>query len=69
MLDDLKALQKREGSSLSRLASTLLAEALNERQRNETSVKSCNLRWNRSDLGARVDMADKDAVYRILDEG
>jgi hypothetical protein len=66
VIDGLKALQKTEKRSLSRIASRLLAEALDR----QTSVpkKPASLTWTARKMGARIDLADKDAVYRILDQ-
>jgi hypothetical protein len=63
VLQDLKRLQKREGKSLGRLASDLLASAL-RRQGREPSP---SFRWVSHPMGARVNLADKEAVHAALD--
>ena len=67
VLDGLKALQKRERRSLSQLASELLADALDARRKGQQPNPS-KLSWNTAPMQARVDLRDKDAVNRILDE-
>lgn len=67
ILRDLKALQKREGKSLGKLISELLAEVLNQRQRTERA-ESPRFRWNEAPMDALVNLEDKDAVWRALDE-
>lgn len=64
LLRELKELQKKDGRSLGRIVSQLLAEALALRK---TSRKGARFAWTARPLGARVDLSDKDAVYRILD--
>ena len=64
VLKQLKELQKREGGTLGGLVSRLLAEALARRPRRKTKP---TLRWKARPMAARVDLADKDAVYAILD--
>jgi hypothetical protein len=67
ILRDLKRLQKREGKSLGRLVSDLLADAL-ARLRSEADQEPPDFVWRSQPMHARVDLADKDAVYAILDE-
>jgi hypothetical protein len=64
VLKELKELQKREGGTLGGLVSRLLAEALARKPRREPKPA---LQWKARPMGARVDLADKDAVYAILD--
>jgi hypothetical protein len=63
ILQDLKRLQKREGKSLGRLVSDLLASAMRRRARDAPRP----FRWVSQPMGARIDLADKEAVYRALD--
>ena len=63
VLQDLKRLQKREGKSLGRLASDLLASALGRR----THEPQRPFRWVSQAMGARIDLADKEAVSGALD--
>lgn len=63
VLRELKARQRREGKSLGELASELLARALSQPRASSTP-----LRWTAGALGARVDLEDKEALRRALDE-
>ncbi len=65
ILKDLKRLQKREGKSLGRLISDLLAEAL-ARKRAARS-QPVPFRWASRSMRARVDLSDKDALYAALE--
>ena len=67
VLAALKALQKKEKRSLSRIASELLADALNAK-RKAGQAKRVSFSWNSSAMGARVDLQVKESVYKILDE-
>ena len=64
ILRDLKRLQRKEGKSLGRLVSDLLARALEK----EGAPKSQPFHWPAKKMGeSRVDLADKDAVQALLD--
>ena len=66
ILKKLKALQARDGRSLGRLVSDLLAQAL------AGEVKEAAPRyfaWNASAGALLIDLADKDAVYEALEQG
>ena len=65
VLRDLKQLRKKEGGSLGALASRLLADALAARQR--ASRPTAKLRWSSQPMGAKVNLADKDAIYRAME--
>ena len=65
ILRDLKRLQKRERKSLGRLVSDLLAQALGPH--GARAPQRCEFRWVLRSMGARVDVADKEAVRAILD--
>ena len=65
LLRDLKRLQKREGLSLGRLVSELLAEALGERQSRRPEPPT--FEWHTRPMAARVDLADKDAIQSALE--
>lgn len=65
LLRDLKRLQKREGLSLGRLVSELLAEALGERQVHRPEPPT--FEWHARPMAARVDLADKDAIHAALE--
>jgi hypothetical protein len=64
VLKDLRELQRREGGTLGDLVSRLLAEALARRPKRGPAPR---LEWTARPMGARVDLADKDVVYAILD--
>ena len=66
ILKDLKRLQKREQKSLGRLVSDLLADALARHRSNTTEQR--DFTWRSRPMKALVDIADKEAVYAMLDE-
>ncbi len=66
VLEELKKVQLEEGVSLGKLASRLLADALAYRRKK--TPKAAKFQWNSSRMGALVDLRDKDAVYRVLDQ-
>lgn len=63
VLADLRHRATAEGKSMGQVASELLAIGLHE----EISEDQSPLGWARKDLGLKVDLEDKDAVWRILD--
>lgn len=63
VLADLRRRAAAEGKSMGRVASELLAIGLDEKGIDELPP----LQWARRDLGLKVDLEDKDAVWRILD--
>ena len=67
VLEDLKRLQKREGKSLGRMASDLLAEAISRYGGGRR--KPAPFRWISKPMKARVDLADKEAVRAAADAG
>ena len=64
ILRDLKKRQRREGKSLGRLVSDLLARALDSSDSEKTDPTFI---WNSRPMDARVDITDKEAVRAILD--
>ncbi len=66
ILRDLKRLQQREGKSLGRLVSDLLAQSL-AAQRSQPPVAR-SFRWVSQSMGPRIDLRDKDALHDALDE-
>lgn len=65
VLRELKQRQRREKKTLGQLVSELLARALTaDGQAKELPP----LHWPSQDLRPRVDLDDKEAVWRILDE-
>ncbi len=65
VLEELKRIQKRDGVTLGELVSGLLAEGL--RTRRDAPVAH-ELDWTSQPMRARVDLADKDAVFAVLDD-
>lgn len=65
ILRDLKRLQKREGKSLGRLVSDLLAEAIGSHGARTPGRRE--FRWVSRSMSARVNLADKEAVRAVLD--
>lgn len=63
VLADLRRRAAVEGKSMGQVASELLAIGLHD----ETAVEQPPLNWARKDLGLKVDLEDKDAVWRIFD--
>jgi hypothetical protein len=66
ILRDLKRLQQREGKSLGRLVSDLLAQSLVARREREPASKP--FQWASRAMGPRIDLLDKDVVLDALDE-
>ena len=68
VLKGLKRLQQREGQSLGRLASDLLATAIAQ-PRSRGPVQRPTFAWLARPMGARVDLADRVAVLDAMDAG
>jgi hypothetical protein len=66
VLRDLKRLQKRDGRPLGRLVSDLLARATAEELR-KPAHKVETFDWVSAPMGARIDLADRDAVRDVMD--
>jgi hypothetical protein len=66
VLRELKQLQKKEKKALGAIVSNLLAEALGRRR--AKPVKKPAFSWTTRAMHARVDLADKDALYTALDQ-
>lgn len=66
VLEALKKVDEREGTTMSRLASRLLAEALV--RQSSASVPPPEFRWIAAPMGARLGLSDKEALFRVLDE-
>ena len=64
VLRDLKDRQAREGKTLGELISELLAASL--RAEPEPPVQPFT--WHTAKMRARVDLSDKDAVFRALED-
>ncbi|MFN0317435.1 MAG: hypothetical protein ACKVQA_20620 [Burkholderiales bacterium] len=63
ILKELKRLQRREGKSLGRLVSDLLAQSLAK----SPERKPPEFRWVAKPMEARVDLADKNALLDAMD--
>ena len=66
ILKDLKRLQRREGKSLGRLVSDLLAQSLANRQ--DARLPESTFDWVARPMDARVDLADKHALLDAMDK-
>jgi hypothetical protein len=66
ILKDLKKIQQKEGKSLGRLISDLLAQALGERQSAKAPTRP--VRWLAKAMGARMDPADGEALYVVMEQ-
>ena len=64
ILKEIKSLQRREGLSMGKIVSRLLAEALARRGEQEGAPE---LKWISRRMNPLVDLADKEAVYAALD--
>lgn len=65
VLRQLKRRQRAEGKSLGELVSELLARAM---AGEPTGRESAPLRWRARPMRARVDLEDKDALARALED-
>ncbi len=66
ILDGLRKLQKQEKIPLGKIASRLLAEALAGTK--TPSTPQPILGWVSAPMNAKVDLSDKDALFRELDK-
>lgn len=64
VLHELKRLQEREGKSLGRLVSDLLAGVVGK----QAPQPSVDFRWHARPMGARIDLDDGEALRRALVE-
>jgi hypothetical protein len=67
ILKDLKRLQRREGKSLGRLVSDLLAQSLAARDSKRESA-TLAFAWRSKAMQAKVDLSDKHALLNAMDE-
>lgn len=65
VLDALRKVGEREGTTMSRLASRLLAEGLAKQIPSPVSPPSFH--WIAASMGAKVDLSDKEALYQVID--
>lgn len=63
VLRAVKRLARETGKSIGEVVSELLAGVIGK----PATHKTPKLRWKSQPMGARVDLEDKEAVYRILD--
>ena len=66
ILKDLKKIQQKEGRSLGRLISDLLALALGERKSARGPTRAPQ--WISKAMGARIDLADHEALYAAMEQ-
>lgn len=66
VLKDLKKIQQKEGRSLGRLISDLLAQALGERKSAKGPTRAPQ--WISKAMGARIDLADHEALYAAMEQ-
>jgi len=66
VLRELKAVGEREGKSLGRLVSDLLAAALASRRQGRPATAK-PLRWLSKPMAARVDLADREALHDAME--
>ncbi len=64
VLRELKERQRREGKSLGQLVSELLAASL----RKDPEPAPAPFAWTSRPMRAKVDLQDKDALHRALDD-
>ena len=67
ILKEIKRLQQREGKSMGRLVSDLLAQSL-AATKGRMADKAPAFRWVSKPMGARVDLGDKPAVLDAMDD-
>ena len=67
ILQEVRRVMRREARSMGAVVSELLADALARRARRP--AVAARLAWIARPMRARVDLADKDAVYAALEEG
>lgn len=68
VLDDLRKLAARERKPLGRVASDLLAEAAARRTTRRRAEPRRRLGWTSRQMGAQVDLTDKEALFAALEE-
>ena len=66
ILKEVKALQAKEGKSLGRLISDLLARALHQEHRAARQERR-QPTWICRAMGARIDLGDKEALHAAMD--
>jgi len=64
ILKEIKRIQRKEGLSMGKLISRLLADALSRRKRKPARAK---LHWVSRRMKPLIDIEDKEAVYAVFD--
>lgn len=67
LLDEVRALGQREGKSLGRIVSDLLAAALATRRKRDERREQQALEWTARPMGARFDLADREAILDAME--
>lgn len=68
ILKEVKRLQRREGKSLGRLVSDLLAQSLAASRTAAGTLDVPAFEWVARPMGARLDLADKNALLDAMDD-
>lgn len=68
LLDEIKSLKKREKKNVSEVTNALLAEALSLRHSKEKEGSFPSFEWHATDMKAKVDLADKETLWKVLGE-
>ncbi|NDI17321.1 MAG: hypothetical protein EBY83_05045 [Verrucomicrobia bacterium] len=68
VLEELKSLQKKQGGTMGELASQILAEGLGKKKKSSLRDVPIGLQWHSQDMGAKVNLHDKEALYRAMDQ-
>ncbi len=68
VLEELKSLQKKQGGTMGELASQILAEGLGKKKKSSLREVPVGLQWHSQDMGAKVNLHDKEALYRAMDQ-
>lgn len=66
ILNEVKELQIKEGRSMSAVVSELLADAISRRKR---PLPPSKFQWKSKHMNTLVNLADKEEVYAVLDQG
>ncbi len=64
ILEEIRRLQQKEKTSMGKIVSRLLAEALSRRA---ASPNAATLEWVSKDMEPLIDISDKEALYAELD--
>ena len=68
ILKEIKRLQRRDGRSLGRLVSDLLAQSLAAAKATESRAPAVVFDWVAKPMGARIDLGDKHAVLDAMND-